>query len=74
MSEITVGSVVQLKSGGPKMTVAKVEEWNSVTRARCDWFEGTTAKEGYFPVTSLKLVAEETSGPAIRVEKPGTWS
>jgi uncharacterized protein YodC (DUF2158 family) len=72
--QITAGSVVELKSGGPDMTVSEVEEWNGKMRARCQWFDGKKNQFDYFPVTSLKLVAQESSGPAVRVGKPGTWS
>jgi uncharacterized protein YodC (DUF2158 family) len=72
--QIAVGSVVQLKSGGPKMTVSTVEPWNGVMTAFCDWFEGSNSKTNGFPVSSLKVVAEAASGPAIAIGKPGTWS
>src|SRR5258708_3081924 len=32
-NQIQVGDVVQLKSGGPKMTVSKIREWNGRTEA-----------------------------------------
>lgn len=71
--EFKPGDVVQLKSGGPKMTVKKIEMWNSVMSANCDWFENADVKYELFPVTSLKKVEE--SAPAVRVAKPGTsWS
>jgi uncharacterized protein YodC (DUF2158 family) len=36
--EIVAGSVVQLKSGGPLMTVQQVaDHWGTLT-AWCDWF------------------------------------
>jgi uncharacterized protein YodC (DUF2158 family) len=58
--QITVGTVVELKSGGPDMTVSEVKSWNGVTTAWCDWFEGKDKKTGSFPVTSLKAVTEES--------------
>ncbi|PYU17580.1 MAG: DUF2158 domain-containing protein [Acidobacteria bacterium] len=72
--QITVGSVVQLKSGGPKMTVTKVESWNGVMRASCEWFDRNKSAKDFFPLGALKLVAEESSGPAILVGRPGIWS
>lgn len=57
--QLKAGDVVQLKSGGPHMTVSKLREWQGRTEANCDWFEGTTAKYGSFPLTSLKIVTEE---------------
>jgi uncharacterized protein YodC (DUF2158 family) len=58
--QIAVGAVVQLKSGGPHMTVDIVEQWNGAMRARCQWFVGQKNETGYFPLTSLKVVAEES--------------
>jgi uncharacterized protein YodC (DUF2158 family) len=57
--QITAGVVVQLKSGGPHMTVANLREWNGRMEANCDWFEGTKAQSGDFPLTSLKVVTED---------------
>lgn len=52
-SEIEVGSVVQLKSGGPSMTVADISNLASV---RCSWFDGGHTVQGaYFPINALKL-------------------
>jgi uncharacterized protein YodC (DUF2158 family) len=54
MSEIKAGDVVQLKSGGPKMTVSKVyQNTHGVPAARCEWFEGTKPTWGSFPIQSL---------------------
>jgi uncharacterized protein YodC (DUF2158 family) len=72
-SEIKVGEVVRLKSGGPMMTVKKVEQFNSVMSANCDWFEGSEPKYGMFPVTSLKVVEEESSA-ARSGRTGGAWS
>jgi uncharacterized protein YodC (DUF2158 family) len=56
MADIKAGDVVELKSGGPKMTVEKVGPHNGVERAFCEWFDGNENKIGGFPVTSLKHV------------------
>jgi uncharacterized protein YodC (DUF2158 family) len=57
---IKKGSVVQLKSGGPHMTVAWVQEEDGETIAYCDWFIQDKAPwkhEGRaFQLTSLKLL------------------
>jgi uncharacterized protein YodC (DUF2158 family) len=45
-----VGDVVQLKSGGPKMTVEKMFDDESCS---CVWFSGTDRKDGLFPVAGL---------------------
>lgn len=46
---IYAGSVVQLKSGGPKMTVRWVEEGE----AYCEWFSNHDAKGSKFTVAQL---------------------
>jgi uncharacterized protein YodC (DUF2158 family) len=57
MSEIAAGKTVELKSGGPTMTVNFVEDDHGVLVAGCTWFTKNHKKEsGRFPVTSLKLV------------------
>ena len=72
-ADIKAGDVVRLKSGGPKMTVSKVEQRNGAMRVDCDWFEGTKATYGTFPASSLDVVAEmEASRPAVRTGTP--WS
>lgn len=60
---IKAGVVVQLKSGGPHMTVSNLREWQGRTEANCDWFDGTKMQYGSFPLTSLKVVTEER-GPS----------
>jgi uncharacterized protein YodC (DUF2158 family) len=61
MSEIKVGDVVMLKSGGPKMTVATIDKKYMGTELHvwCDWFVQDKApwkkEEGVFPLTSVKL-------------------
>jgi uncharacterized protein YodC (DUF2158 family) len=71
--EIKAGVVVQLKSGGPHMTVSNLHEWQGRTEANCDWFEGTEMQNGSFPLTSLKVVEETNLGPAVAVTKTA-WS
>lgn len=39
MSELKVGDVVQLKSGGPKMTINTLSEYNGKSYCMCIWFE-----------------------------------
>ena len=55
-NEIKAGDVVQLKSGGPKMTVTDVALSNGVMTAWCSWFDGNKNQSGTFPVVSLKHV------------------
>ena len=59
---IKAGSIVQLKSGWPTMTVSWVEDTYSDGKlsACCDWFIQDKApwkkETAVFPVTSLKLL------------------
>ena len=53
--QFKVGDVVQLKSGGPKMTVTQVgnHELYGPT-VWCVWFVGTKQEKGTFPPGSLQ--------------------
>jgi uncharacterized protein YodC (DUF2158 family) len=59
-TEIKPGSVVQLKSGGPMMTVNWINEEEGTVYASCDWFIEDKApwkkESATFRVTSLKLL------------------
>lgn len=61
MSNIVKGAVVQLKSGGPKMTVTEVGdyagEWGLGPEegAKCVWFEKNKAEEKVFDIAVLTL-------------------
>jgi uncharacterized protein YodC (DUF2158 family) len=51
MSDIKVGDLVQLKSGGPVMTVAFIDS----NGAKCVWFDDhNQEKEKVFPLETLK--------------------
>jgi uncharacterized protein YodC (DUF2158 family) len=50
MDQIKAGGVVQLKSGGPLMTVKRIEG----NKALCDWFEDSKPQQRWFELTSLK--------------------
>ncbi len=54
--EIKTGNVVQLKSGGPDMTVDSVE--NDSGMAACSWFVDNQKRSSRFAVATLKLVSE----------------
>ena len=58
MSEFKAGDVVQLKSGGPNMTVNFVENTSGTEEAACSWFINNKKESSRFPVTTLKLVPE----------------
>jgi uncharacterized protein YodC (DUF2158 family) len=46
---LKAGDVVELKSGGPTMTI----EWIDNRGAMCLWFDGSDAKQKLFSVASL---------------------
>lgn len=46
-----IGDVVQLKSGGPQMTVTRVHHDGDVD---CQWFYRTDAQSGTFPAGSVQ--------------------
>ncbi len=56
MNEIQKGAVVQLKSGGPRMTYTGQKGGNGVLK--CQWFAGTELKDGWFPPESLEVQKE----------------
>ena len=55
MSDFKQGQEVQLKSGGPSMTIQDIAEGS----AKCIWFDGTKLKDGDFIVTTLMVAKEE---------------
>jgi uncharacterized protein YodC (DUF2158 family) len=59
MAEIKAGDVVQLKSGGPTMTVNFVENDSGTLVAGCTWFIKDKKQVGRFSVTTLKLIESE---------------
>jgi len=57
MNELKAGDIVQLKVGGPIMTVARVyNDARGTATAACEWFEGSRKEQGSFPVHSLVRV------------------
>jgi uncharacterized protein YodC (DUF2158 family) len=57
-----IGDIVKLKSGGPEMTVRKVntnmsEEFSG--NYQCQWFAGKKLDSGVFPQESLVVVTGE---------------
>jgi uncharacterized protein YodC (DUF2158 family) len=57
-TSLKAGDVVELKSGGPKMTIKHVGDNYGVIEAYCQWFDGTKLLEGSFPPESLKKSEE----------------
>jgi uncharacterized protein YodC (DUF2158 family) len=66
MEQFNIGDVVRMKSGGPKMTILRYGYDDDTTsflsvkddrsKVICEWFDGTTKKQGEFAVTSLEKV------------------
>jgi uncharacterized protein YodC (DUF2158 family) len=62
MNGIKPGDVVELKSGGPDMTVERLYDGgNGEQRAACSWFEGNKHISGNFPVAALKPASKAGS-------------
>ena len=55
VSEIRIGDEVQLKSGGPIMTVTKIWAERGRTMAQCDWLDRGQQNVGSVSITSLQL-------------------
>ncbi|TNE37205.1 MAG: DUF2158 domain-containing protein [Alphaproteobacteria bacterium] len=58
MSDFSIGDVVMLKSGGPVMTVTKIEE-NSTGREKiwCVWFDSKGVRQtSNFPPEALEKI------------------
>lgn len=59
MISLKVGDVVQLKSGGPVMTVCKIVEDDNTYS--CCWFNGKKVESADFPADTLEAVKENES-------------
>jgi uncharacterized protein YodC (DUF2158 family) len=55
--EFKVGDVVQLRSGGPRMTVQSINA--STKDVECTWFDGSERFKDMFQPEMLKIVGEE---------------
>lgn len=54
--EFKVGDVVQLKSGGPKMTIMQVYDEEM---CQCTWFDGPSQLKGNQVLAALKMADTE---------------
>ena len=63
MEDFEIGDVVQLRSGGPKMTVHGLVSDGDVV---CQWFEGNAVHEESFPKDALKKTESGTAGGSRR--------
>jgi uncharacterized protein YodC (DUF2158 family) len=59
--QFKVGDIVQLKSGGPQMTVIdpNLNSYGNVGNVGCSWFAGAKNERGNFPPNALVLGSEE---------------
>ena len=55
-----VGDIVQLKSGGPAMTVTDVSIEYSAHALRCQWFSGKKLEQGTFDALAVERHAVPT--------------
>ncbi|MEC3860439.1 DUF2158 domain-containing protein [Mesobacterium sp. TK19101] len=61
-SKFSPGDIVQLKSGGPAMTVSKVNDSMGSQTYTCEWFKGASNERAVFQEDTLKeYVAPSTS-------------
>ena len=63
MKDFEIGDVVQLRSGGPKMTVHGLVSDGDVV---CQWFEGNAVHEESFPKEGLQKVELVKAGGSRR--------
>jgi uncharacterized protein YodC (DUF2158 family) len=71
MAELKVGDVVQLKSGGPKMTIANTK--SNPAGILCTWFDDAEVKSSRFPAAALepaKKAAKKTTPKRRRRKLP----
>src|SRR5690349_12253597 len=62
---LKVGDTVQLKSGGPDMTVTRIGTAGGEPMVWCAWFEGTKDAYGLFPPDALKTPPPLESAEAL---------
>jgi uncharacterized protein YodC (DUF2158 family) len=62
MQQFKIGDIVQLRSGGPNMTVEDIEPIPGKNLIDCQWFAGGKLNHGRFPPESLTKVEEEEKG------------
>ncbi len=63
MEDLKIGDVVQLKSGGPKMTISDFGDYSidesGKEQARCVWFDRKEKKSAPFDMRILKKYEED---------------
>lgn len=55
------GDIVQLKSGGPKMTVRSIQKENGQTVIECSWFPSATAEQSRTDIFYDKMLTKKFS-------------
>lgn len=60
--EIEAGDVVQLKSGGPVMTVTSVGDYMGERTVWCEWFDGKKPYKDAFALIAVKKYAPRPIG------------
>jgi uncharacterized protein YodC (DUF2158 family) len=63
MSQFKTGTVVQLKSGGPRMTCTGEPDPEVEGQVHCQWFAGAKLETGWFPPESLMVVDGAEASP-----------
>jgi uncharacterized protein YodC (DUF2158 family) len=58
MTDFREGDVVQLKSGGPKMTVDALPDRAGRLQAMCSWFNGAIRMSDLFELHSLRSLED----------------
>jgi uncharacterized protein YodC (DUF2158 family) len=68
------GDVVQLKSGGPKMTVENVgRDATGDEYVLCSWFNGTDRKQATFEPNALEMAEAPSVGAAVVSASKRGW-
>ncbi|MGA1303200.1 MAG: YodC family protein [Cyanobium sp.] len=61
MAEFKVGDVVQLKSGGPMMTITSIEANHGLLSTT--WFDGTRQEKESFPLDAVLHAQNQRPNP-----------
>jgi uncharacterized protein YodC (DUF2158 family) len=61
-ADFKVGEVVQLNSGGPKMTVGQKQPHQGALGVYCQWFAGSKLESGFFAPEVLTRVTDDKKG------------
>lgn len=69
MGKFEIGETVQLKSGGPIMTVKGYGAAQADVQVICQWFKNESLKEGEFPEESLEKAKPITGNLNEEIDK-----